>query len=256
MSSMTYKKVNVLGDYINGRFVVPESVDGQIKNISPSDLNDHICTITYQLSHIDRAVEAAQKAYLPWAALPVDERKKYLMRVKEIFIQHEAEIAEAIARDTGKPLWDSTTEAKALVGKIDITLNESMKLVQEERITNALPQVDGVIRHRSRGVMAVIGPFNFPAHLPNGHIIPALATGNTVVYKPSEQTPYVGQLYAQLIDKAELPAGVFNLVQGEGETGRRLVAHEKIDGPLIAEFTFAETAFVELIKLERWKLLF
>ncbi len=230
--SMTYKKVNVLGDYLNGKFVIPESVDGQIKDVSPSDLTDHICTMTYQLSHIDRAVEAAQKAYLPWAALTFEERKKYILRLKEVFIQHEAEIAEAIARDTGKPLWDSTTEAKTLVAKIDVTLNESMKLVQEERITNALPQVDGVIRHRSRGVMAVIGPFNFPAHLPNGHIIPALATGNTVVYKPSEQTPFVGQLYAQMIDKAEFPPGVFNLIQGEGETGKRLVAHEKVDGIL------------------------
>src|SRR5690606_1798456 len=83
-----------------------------------------------------------------------------------------------------------------------------------------------------RGVMAVLGPFNFPGHLPNGHIIPALITGNTVVFKPSEWTPYVGQFMAELFHQAQLPHGVFNVVQGLGETGRRLVAHELVDGIL------------------------
>ena len=80
--------------------------------------------------------------------------------------------------------------------------------------------------------MAVIGPFNFPGHLPNGHIIPALATGNTVVFKPSDKTPAVGQLIARMIHEAGLPPGVFNMIQGMGDTGKRLSAHENIDGVL------------------------
>ncbi|MFN3454924.1 MAG: succinylglutamate-semialdehyde dehydrogenase [Pseudobdellovibrio sp.] len=229
---MQYKTKSFLGDFINGKFILVDKGDGTFQDISPADLNDHILTVNYKLTHVEQAIEAAKKAYLPWARLSVDEREKYLLRLKELFVAHEAEMAEAIARDTGKALWDATTEAKALAGKIDITLNASMNLVQEERIENALPSVDGVIRYRSRGVMAVIGPFNFPAHLPNGHIIPALITGNTIVYKPSEQTPYVGQLYAQIFEKAQLPAGVFNMVHGEAETGRKLVAHEAVDGIL------------------------
>lgn len=229
---MQYKTKSFLGDFINGKFISVDKGDGTFQDISPADLNDHLLTVNYKLTHVEQAIEAAKKAYLPWARLSVDERKKYLLRLKELFVAHEAEMAEAIARDTGKALWDATTEAKALAGKIDITLNASMSLVQEERIENALPSVDGVIRYRSRGVMAVIGPFNFPAHLPNGHIIPALVTGNTIVYKPSEQTPYVGQLYAQIFEKAQLPAGVFNMVHGEAETGRKLVAHEAVDGIL------------------------
>lgn len=102
----------------------------------------------------------------------------------------------------------------------------------EERIANALPGVEGVVRHKSRGVMSVIGPFNFPAHLPNGHIIPALLTGNTVVFKPSEQTPFVGQVYAKCFEKAQFPIGVFNLIQGDAETGRKITVHEKVDGIL------------------------
>ena len=80
--------------------------------------------------------------------------------------------------------------------------------------------------------MAVLGPFNFPAHLPNGHIVPALLMGNTIVFKPSEQTPAVGQFYAELVEKAQFPPGVFNMIQGDAETGRKIVAHENIDGIL------------------------
>jgi len=226
------KNISFVGDFINGRFILTEKTDGQFKDISPADLNDQVLTVKYKLDHVDHACLAAKQAYMPWAKLSIDERKKYLLKLKEVFVAHESQMAELIARDTGKSLWDATTEAKALAGKVDITLNESVKLIQEERIKNALPQVDGVIRYRSRGVMAVIGPFNFPAHLPNGHIIPALIAGNTIVYKPSEQTPAVAQLYAQMIEKAEFPPGVFNLVHGEAETGRRLVAHELVDGIL------------------------
>ncbi|MBY0553032.1 succinylglutamate-semialdehyde dehydrogenase [bacterium] len=229
---MSLKQVTFDGDFISGKFIKNEKSDGQFKDISPADLNDHVMTVTYQLDHVDKACKAAKDAYLPWARLSMSDRKNYLLKLRDIFVAHESQMAELIARDTGKALWDATTEAKALAAKIDITLNESIKLIQEERITNALPQVDGVIRHRSRGVMAVIGPFNFPAHLPNGHIIPALIAGNTIVYKPSEQTPAVAQLYAQMVEKADFPAGVFNIVHGEAETGRRLVSHELIDGIL------------------------
>jgi succinylglutamic semialdehyde dehydrogenase len=224
--------MNYLGDFINGKFHKVEKGDGQFKDISPGDLSDQIMTVPFLYANVDAAVESAKKAYLPWAKLTLEDRKRYLLRLKDVMEAHKNDLVEAIARDTGKPLWDSTTEAVAVINKIDITLNFSMKLVAEEHVPNALPGVEGVIRHRSRGVMAVVGPFNFPAHLPNGHIIPALASGNTVVFKPSEQTPYVAQVYAQIFEKAEFPAGVFNMVQGDGETGRKLVAHEFVDGIL------------------------
>lgn len=224
--------ISYRGDYIDGRFVPVTKGDGEIKDISPADLKDNIMNIPYKNDHVEEACRAAKKAYPKWGQLSFDERKSYLMRLKEQFDLHSEQMAQLISRDTGKSLWDATTEAKALGAKIDITLSHSIKLIAEERVVNALPQVDGVIRHRSRGVMAVVGPFNFPAHLPNGHIIPALIAGNTVVFKPSEQTPAVGQFMAELIDKAQFPPGVFNLVQGEAETGRRLVANEDVDGIL------------------------
>ena len=220
------------GDYLNGKFAPITKGDGEIKNLSPADLKDQIYTVPFKYDHVDIAVDSAKKAYPKWGALKLEERKTYLLKLKEVFQAHAQTMAEVIARDTGKPMWEALTEANALAAKIDITLNFSLDLVKEERITNALPQVDGVIRHRSRGVMAVVGPFNFPAHLPNGHIIPALIAGNTVVFKPSEQTPAVGQYMAELVHLAGLPPGVFNLVQGDGEAGKRLVAHSDVDGIL------------------------
>jgi len=220
------------GDFINGKFVKPDKPDGTIKSFSPSNTKDHILTASISYDHADQAVEAARKAYLPWARLTVDERKNYLLRLKEVFEARKEDMTIAIARDTGKPKWESATEAAALTSKIDITLNHSLKLVAEEHLPNALPGVEGVIRFKPRGVMTVLGPFNFPAHLPNGHIIPALAMGNTIVFKPSEQTPAVGQMMAQCFEQAGFPPGVVNMIQGDGETGRRLVVHEHVDGIL------------------------
>jgi succinylglutamic semialdehyde dehydrogenase len=141
-------------------------------------------------------------------------------------------MAKLISRETGKPLWETKGEAAALANKINITLTQSLALVAEQTVENALPGVTGYTRFKPRGVMSVLGPFNFPAHLPNGHIVPALATGNTVVFKPSEWTPATGQLMAQLIDQAGFPPGVFNLVQGKGDVGERLVMSDQVDGVL------------------------
>jgi succinylglutamic semialdehyde dehydrogenase len=232
MSSIEILPLSYKGDFIQGKFIPVIKGDGEIKDISPANLDDVLMNVPFKHEHIDEACVSAKKAYPAWAALPFETRKSYLLRLKEIFESHADQMAQIISRDTGKPLWEALTEAKGLGAKIDITLNHSIKLIAEERVSNALPQVDGVIRFKSRGVMAVIGPFNFPAHLPNGHIIPALIAGNTVVFKASEQTPAVGQFMAELFEKAEFPAGVFNLVQGDGAAGGRLVANEFVDGIL------------------------
>ncbi len=230
--SNNLKPTPFLGDYIDGRFVISPSPDGAIEIQSPADLSDKVITVPFKLDHIEEATRAAAKAYLPWARLSLGERKNYLLKLKEVYNAHAEEMAVMISRETGKPLWETRTEAKALAAKIDVTLNHSLKLVETERIENALPGVDGITRHQPRGVMAVVGPFNFPAHLPNGHIIPALITGNTIVFKPSDKTPGVGQLMAQIFEKAELPKGVFNLVHGRGESGRRLVIDDNVAGIL------------------------
>lgn len=228
----TPKPIQFMGDYVGGKFHLSEKHDAEWEVHSPSDLKDKVIAPQARYDHIDAACDAAAQAYLPWARLGLEGRRPYLLRLKEVFSARANEVSELIARETGKPLWECKTEASALVNKIDITLNASMKLVQEEEIKDALPGISGFVRFKPRGVMAVVGPFNFPAHLPNGHIVPALACGNTVVFKPSEKTPAVGQWMAECFHQAEFPPGVFNLIQGLGETGKRITTHEKVDGIL------------------------
>jgi succinylglutamic semialdehyde dehydrogenase len=220
------------GDFIDGRFRLPERSDGEIKVMSPGDLKDHVMTLQFRNDHVEEACVAAKKAFESWSTLSLDERKAYVLKIKELYQAHKNDLAEVISRETGKPLWEALNEVQTMVNKVDVTLQVSMPLVAEQKIENALPQVDGYVRFKPRGVMAVLGPFNFPGHLPNGHIIPALLTGNTVVFKPSEKTPVTGQMIAYIVQKAGLPPGVFNLVQGDGGVGRRLAISENVDGVL------------------------
>lgn len=220
------------GDFIAGKFLKPQIADSSFTKVSPSDLDDCVGEVQVGFAHVNQAVESAHEAFDTWSILSISERADHLRRLAKVFESKKEAFAEIISRETGKPLWESRTEAGALVGKINVTLEHSVKLVGEEKISGALPGVDGFIRYRPKGVMAVVGPFNFPAHLPNGHIVPALLTGNTVVFKPSDKTPFTGQLMAECFMEAELPPGVFNLVQGLGETGKRLVAHRQVQGVL------------------------
>jgi succinylglutamic semialdehyde dehydrogenase len=228
---MSLQKVEYKGNYIAGEFIKASGALTWEKQ-SPADLKDIVFEAKEQYDHVEKAIAAAREAYNPWRKLSMDERKNHILRLKEVYLANKEKIAELISRETGKPYWETLGEAAALASKIDITLNESLKLVAEQKVANALPNVDGYVRFKPRGVMAVIGPFNFPAHLPNGHIIPALITGNTVVLKPSEVTPATGQLLAEMFHQAGFPRGVFNMVQGRVETGKRLVKHEHVDGVL------------------------
>jgi len=174
------------------------------------------------------AIKAARSAQLGWADMTLEERIVILENFAAELKEHSEEFATIIARETGKPLWETRTEVGAMTGKIAI----SIRAYNERTGTteNPMPGAKAFIRHKPHGVVAVFGPYNFPGHLPNGHIVPALLAGNTVVFKPSELTPAVAELTLKLWQKAGLPAGVINLVQGEVETGKALASHKGIDG--------------------------
>lgn len=164
-------------------------------------------------------------------------------------------MVEAIAREVGKPVWESKTELTAMTNKVDVTIGDSLKLIQDYELPQIMDNTLGVCRHRPLGVMAVIGPFNFPGHLPNGHIVPALLTGNTVIFKPSEKAPLVGQLMAECFHEAGFPPGVFNMVQGEKEVGRRLCVHDRVDGVLFTGSYEVGTRIKQDTLQQHWKLL-
>lgn len=188
----------------------------------------------------DVAMAAAHGAFDAWAALSVEERVTACQRYTDIAAERKDEMARTIARETGKPLWDAATEAGAVAGKLKLAL-----AAYEERTPTTEKETPAAtlrIAHRPHGVMVVIGPFNFPAHLPNGHIIPALIAGNTVVFKPSEQTPATAELMVSWWHEAGLPAGVINMVQGGREVAEALVADDRTAGVLFTGGVPAGTA--------------
>jgi succinylglutamic semialdehyde dehydrogenase len=230
--SKKFSPVPFLGDFINGEFIRPQSPNGNLEKRDPGDNKQLIFEFYFQFEHVSRACEAAKNAFRKWADLSLDDRKNFLLRLKEGYVNQSEELATMISREVGKPFWEAQSEVQSMINKIDVTLTEGLKLVEEKKIDNAAGKTPGFLRFKPRGVMAVIGPFNFPGHLPNGHFIPALLTGNTVVFKPSEMTPGVGQVIAQIFEQADFPAGVFNVVHGNGEIGKRLVMNEYVEGVL------------------------
>lgn len=181
-------------------------------------------------AQVEAAVTAARVGFIEWKKRPFVEREQYVLAFAEKVKQRSEELAQIIAKETGKPLWETRTEAAAVAGKIAISIRAYHDRTGENTREAAGNQL--VLRHRPLGVLAVFGPYNFPAHLPNGHIVPALLAGNTVVFKPSEQTPWTGEFVMKLWQEAGLPAGVLNLVQGAKETGIALAQAKGIDGLL------------------------
>ncbi|KJF81354.1 succinylglutamate-semialdehyde dehydrogenase [Photobacterium angustum] len=179
---------------------------------------------------VSQAVKAARAALLQWRHTSLVERQAIVEQFAELVKANSENIAITIAEETGKPLWETRTEAGAMVGKVAISLR-----AYHERTGQREKDIAGttaVVRHRPLGVMAVFGPYNFPGHLPNGHIVPALLAGNTVVFKPSELTPKTAEVVMKLWQQAGLPYGVINLVQGARSTGEALAASKDIDGLL------------------------
>jgi succinylglutamic semialdehyde dehydrogenase len=214
------------GNYIAGAFDCPAQPDGELRVHSPADGADLCAIHPYARSALHAAVAAARSAWPAWRRLSIEDRAELLRRFQARLRANHAELTRCIAREVGKPLWEAKTEVDAMVAKVDLTLGEGRRFTDDVQLAD-LP---GEIRHRPLGVVAVIGPFNFPGHLPNGHIVPALLLGNCVVHKPSEKTPSAGSWLARCFHEAGLPPGAFNLVQGPGELGALLSSHPDVDG--------------------------
>lgn len=217
-----------LGDYIAGRFGAPSAADGELVVASPADTRDVIARYAWSRSQLDDAVAAARSAYPAFRRLGEPARRELLYAYQGKLREHRELLALTLAREVGKPLWEAKTEIDAMIAKVDLSLGEGARYTASE----TLATLPGEIRHAPLGVVAVIGPFNFPGHLPNGQIVPALLTGNTVVHKPSEKTPCTATLIARCMHEAGMPEGVFNVVQGDGSVGALLSEHAGVDGVL------------------------
>ena len=181
-------------------------------------------------AQVVQACDAARAAFGGWAKRSFTERQAIVERYALLLEQSKEQLTEIIAKETSKPHWEAATEVTAMINKVAISIKAYAARTGETHTSVA----DGAatLRHRPHGVLAVFGPYNLPGHLPNGHIVPGLLAGNTLVFKPSELTPLTGEEMMKLWQQAGIPAGVLNLLQGGVATGRSLSQQPDLDGLL------------------------
>lgn len=212
--------------FINGQWLAGQ--DTRFNSVNPATGETIWSGSSANPEQVISAVAAARAASSEWANLGFEKRCEQVRRYAEQLTENKILLARTIAEETGKPFWETQTEAAAVIGKVEISIKAALERTGER--SSDMAGATAVLRHKPHGVVAIFGPYNFPAHLPNGHIVPALLAGNTVVFKPSELTPKVAELMVSLWEKSGLPSGVINLVQGEKETGIALAANPEIDG--------------------------
>ncbi|MDA8791878.1 aldehyde dehydrogenase family protein [Bacteriovoracaceae bacterium] len=215
------------GNYYLGQWEPITSGENQLEKVCPGDHDQVLWSTQFSSSKVEPVMESAEKGFQLWRQTSIEDRVKVLERYREIVTTKQEQIALAIALETGKPLWEARTEALALPSKVTITIAESYPRVQEKKLVDVLPGVDGRIIYKPIGPSLIIGPFNFPCHLANGQILSALLTGNSIIFKPSEKTIYSSQLMFDCLVEAGFPHGVLNFIQGEGKISSMLTSHEK-----------------------------
>jgi len=179
---------------------------------------------------VEQACFAARAAFPVWAKRPFAERQAIVEKFATLLEANKEALTATISQETGKPRWEAATEITAMINKIAISIKAYHTRTGETH--TEMPDGAATLRHRPHGVLAVFGPYNFPGHLPNGHIVPGLLAGNTLVFKPSELTPLIGEQVMKLWQQAGIPDGVLNLVQGGRETGQALAQQPSLDGLL------------------------
>lgn len=211
--------------FINGAWVTGTGAPLTVTNPATNDTVWQANTASE--SDVQSAFIAAENAFADWALTPLANRISVIEKYKALLEANKDALANDIMIDTGKPAWEVKTEVATMIGKVDL----SIKAYHERTPTRCAGEADKtMLTHRPHGVCAVFGPYNFPGHLPNGHIVPALIAGNSIVFKPSEQTPSVGARMVQLLTDAGVPAGVINFVPGELDTAKAIVANDKLRG--------------------------
>lgn len=214
------------GNFINGSFINHGNTVITSKN--PSADYEPVFSVPTDISHVPKAVHAAKEAQKYWAQKSIEQRIECLQSLKHAFIKHEEAMAEAISAEMGKIKSEALTEAKSLSARIDLMIHHGIKRVSFEKIYDMRAET----RYHQQGVLAILGPYNFPAHLVNAHVIPGVLLGNSVIIKPSEICPMVAEVYAHCVKESTIPHGVINMLHGDHVIANALVDHELIDGIL------------------------
>lgn len=210
-----------------GHYICGQWLEGQGTKLE--SLNPAYGTLFWQGTNateqeISSAYHAAHQALFPWSTLDFETRANYIQKFAKQIEKNRDQLAQLIALETGKPLWEAHTEVNAVIGKINL----SIQAYQERTGTKMTKttEANACLRFKPHGIVVVLGAFNFPAHLSNGHIVPALLAGNTILYKPSEHTPAVAEFIMQCWHESELPPGVINCLQGDATCAKILLAQD------------------------------
>lgn len=221
----------LLGDYFNGNFsAINTSADESIKKFSPANLDLELWEASINYENTDKVISSAIQGFDTWRKTSIEERIKCLKNFQLEVNKRKNEFANAIALETGKPLWESQTEAGAISSKVDVTIEDSLERVTNKTLYQVLPKIDGHFVYKPIGPCFIIGPFNFPCHLANGQILSALITGNSIIFKPSEKTIYSSQLLIECLHAAGFPNGVINFINGTGKTASTITKHPAVKG--------------------------
>jgi succinylglutamic semialdehyde dehydrogenase len=222
--------MKIKGDYFNGAFQKATQKDECIEKFCPADTEQKLWEACVDYTNIEKVVESAQNGFKQWKILSFEERAFYLKKYKEALLKRQDDISEALSLEIGKPLWEAKTEASALLGKVDVTLNDSLSRIQTQTFENIMPEITGLSYHKPIGTTLIIGPFNFPCHLPNGQILSSLLAGNSIIFKPSEKTIYSSQILIECFHEAGFPEGVINFINGTVHTASELTKHPLVKG--------------------------
>ncbi|PNU04698.1 succinylglutamate-semialdehyde dehydrogenase [Novosphingobium guangzhouense] len=184
-----------------------------------------------QIADVDETVGRARRAWPSWAAQPLSTRMELLRRFANEVRKDAEALATCIAREVGKPMWEARAEVDSVIAKVEVSIRSYAERTAQRRLDSAL-QGAMAVRHKPHGVLVVLSPFNYPAHLANAHIVPALIAGNAVIFKPSERAPATGEMLTRCFHRAGVPAAAIQFAPGGPAEGAAYVAHEGIDGVL------------------------
>lgn len=222
--------MRLLGDYFNGQWVLPAKADETLHKKCPGDLSISLWDARISYDHIEPVITSATIGYETWRKTSLEDRIKCLKKYQEIVRAKKTIIAEALALEVGKPLWEALTEAAALDSKVTVTITDSLDRIRKKTITDVMPKIDGHVVFKPLGPTFIIGPFNFPCHLANGQILSALLAGNSIIFKPSEKTIYSAQLMVDCLHEAGFPPGVINFINGTGLTASKITSDKRVKG--------------------------
>lgn len=214
-------------NYINGQWV-PSSTGRTFDNVNPADSRDVIGAFPQSgAADVAAAAQAAAAAFKTWGSMPAPKRGDIIRRAGDIFTRRMDELSRIMTREMGKTLTETRGDIQEAIDTAYYSATESRRLFGYNTPSELANKMNLSFRNPI-GVCGIITAWNFPIAVPSWKILPALICGNTVVFKPSEDSPHSGNIFAEILEEAGLPPGVFNVVHGSAECGSAIVEHPDI----------------------------